>query len=206
MKKLILLLIALVFCNTSFAADIIDEWDWVVPAQQPILDNISIDAKDTALIVMDIEQATCNIEKRPRCIETLPAIKGLINRARKANMFVVYTITMKGEKSTILPEVKPLIDDPVVQSTVNKFFNTSLDALLKNKNIKNLILTGTQAHGAILFTATEAVQRGYRVIIPVDTVSASSLYAEQATLFILTEGPGTKDSVKIIRTGLTEIK
>jgi len=70
----------------------------------------------------------------------------------------------------------------------------------------NLILTGTQAHGAILFTATEAVQRGYRVIIPVDTVSASSLYAEQASLFILLEGPGTKDSVKITRTGLIEIK
>jgi len=31
--------------------------DWVVPPQQPILDNISIDVKDTALIVMDIEQS-----------------------------------------------------------------------------------------------------------------------------------------------------
>lgn len=206
MKKLVILFIVLVFSNLSFAADIIDEWDWVVPAQQPALDNISVDVKDTALLVMDIEQATCNIEKRPRCMETLPAIKGLINRARKTNMFVAYTITMKGEKSTILSEVRPLLDEPIVQSTVNKFFNTNLDALLKNKNIKNLILSGTQAHGAILFTATEAVQRGYRVIIPVDTISASSLYAEQASLFILLEGPGTKDSVKITRTSLIEIK
>ena len=71
-------------------------------------------------------------------------------------------------------------------STANKFGKTDLDKLLAAKSIKTLILVGTVSQGAILFTGTEAIARGFSIIVPVDGISSQDLYAEQYVVWHLT--------------------
>ncbi|MBP1732123.1 MAG: isochorismatase hydrolase protein, partial [Deltaproteobacteria bacterium] len=59
----------------------------------------------------------------------------------------------------------------------------------KDKGIKTVIVTGTAAHGAVLYTASGAALRGMKVVIPVDGMSAESLYAEQYVAWNLVNAP-----------------
>ena len=40
-------------------------------------------------------------------------------------------------------------------------------------------MAGTAANGAVLHTASEAVLRGFKAVVPVDTMSADNAYIEQ---------------------------
>lgn len=107
-------------------------------------------------------------------------------------MPVVHSLTSKGTPDTIPPQALPLPGEPIVQSTVDKFFNTELDAILKKLGVSTVIVTGTTAEGAVLHTATGAAMRGLSVIVPVDGMSAATLYAEQYTAWHLLNAPGTR--------------
>ena len=173
------------------AANIVELWDQVPAPPAPKLASVSVTANDTALLLLDIEQATCNLEGRPRCVAAVPAMAQFLDKARKARMPVFYSNTSRGSRETILPPVAPRDDEPIVQSTVNKFLGTQLDVYLKAKNIKTVIVCGTSASGAALHTATAAAQYGYKLVLPADCVPGSSLYEEQASVWILLNGPGT---------------
>ena len=44
-----------------------------------------------------------------------------------------------------------------------------------------MIVTGTSAQGAVVGTGSGSAQRGYKVIVPVDGMSADDAYSEQYT-------------------------
>jgi len=148
---------------------------------------------------MGIGLLTCNLERRPRCIASVPKIKGFLDRARNNGVAVVYSLTSRGEIETILPGVTPQGKEPVVKSSVDKFFNTELEKILREKGIKTVIIVGTTAEGAVLHTATGAAMRGFKVIVPVDGMSAGTLYAEQYTAWHLLNAPGTRRSTTLTR-------
>ena len=52
-----------------------------------------------------------------------------------------------------------------------------------------MIVTGTAAHGAVLNTAAAAALLNFKVIVPVDGMSADP-YAEQYTAWHLANAPG----------------
>ncbi len=173
------------------AAHVVEVWDQVKAPPAPTLAAPTVKASETALLLLDIEQLTCNQTSRPRCVEAAPAMGKFLMRARNAQLPVFYSNTGVGTRETMLPSVAPRDDEPIVKSSVNKFFNTKLDELLKAKNVKTVIVCGTSASGAALHTATGAAQLGYKIILPVDCVPGSSLYEEQATVWSLINGPGT---------------
>ena len=173
------------------AANIVELWDQVPAPPAPKLASVSVTASDTALLLLDIEQATCNLEGRPRCVAAVPAMAQFLDKARKARMPVFYSNTSRGSRETMLPPVAPRDDEPIVKASVNKFFGTKLDEYLKARNIKTVIVCGTSASGAALHTATAAAQYGYKLVLPADCVPGSSLYEEQASVWILLNGPGT---------------
>ena len=181
----------LVVCGAAPAANIIESWDQVQPPPVPQLTAPTVKASDTALLVLDIEQATCNTERRPRCVAAAPAIGSFLARARAAHMPVFYSNTGMGSRETMLSEVAPKDDEPIVKAGVNKFQGTRLDEYLKAKNIKTVIVCGTTAFGAVLHTATGAALNGYKVIVPVDCMPGGSLYEEQASLWSVLNGPGS---------------
>ncbi|GAU07388.1 cysteine hydrolase [Desulfoplanes formicivorans] len=201
----LLLLFCLLPC-AAMAASIDEIWDEVSPPDLPEIRTVTVAPATTALLVLDIEELTCNQARRPRCLETVPRIAALIKRARAAGLPVVYSMTPRGTLDTMLPPVTPEPGEPVVHSSVDKFWNTDLEDILKSKGITSVIVTGTAAHGAVLHTATAAGFRGMHVVLPVDCLSAADPYVEQATIILLKTGPGTSKRISLTRSDRITIK
>jgi len=183
---------------------IVEQWS-KVQAPPPVgLKAVQVNPQETAFLILDIEQLTCNPDRRPRCVKSVPKIQSFLQKAKAKGMPVVYSLTGRGTKETILPEVAPKADEPIVQSSVDKFFKTDLDKILQGKGIKTVIIAGTTAEGAVLHTATGAAMRGYNVIVPVDGMSAGNLYAEQYTAWHLINAPGSRRRTTLTRFEMIE--
>ncbi|MBN1639975.1 MAG: cysteine hydrolase, partial [Anaerolineae bacterium] len=63
-------------------SDIVTEWADVRPPPPPELHPVTLDPARTALLVLDIQQGNCDAARRPRCVDSLPAIQALLARAR----------------------------------------------------------------------------------------------------------------------------
>ncbi len=187
----------LLFPNLIQSTPIDVVWTEAQAPEKPALTPVTISPGDTALLILDIEERTCNMERRPRCLETVPRIADLMARARNAGVVVVYSLTSKGTPKTILPQVTPKKGEAIVKSSVDKFWKTDLEKILQEQNIRNVIVTGTAAHGAVMHTATAAGFRGMGVILPMDCLSAKDLYTEQATVHLLQTGPGTRKRITL---------
>jgi nicotinamidase-related amidase len=182
------------------ADSVIDEWATVKAPPPPELKPVSIDAASTALIVMDISSQSCTVEKRPRCVATLPKVQKLIGEARAKGIFVLYTLAGSSKRTDIIKEVAPLDTEQALSGAgPDKFVGIDLDAILKGKNIKTLIAVGTAAEGAVLHTAAGAAFRGYDAVVPVDGMSSTNLYAEQYTAWHLANAPRLADHVKLTK-------
>jgi nicotinamidase-related amidase len=183
----------------AFAEDptIIDDWSKVQAPSPPELTAVKIDPKTTALLLLDFEART--VDSRPRAVATLPRIKKLLDLARASGMLVAYSTTGAGSPATILADLKPRSEEHVVKASVDKFFDTDLEAYLKGKGITQVIVTGVVAEGAVLGTSIGASLRGFKVIVPVDGTASSSLYAEQYVAWHLQNAPGVRGNVTLTR-------
>ena len=95
----------------------------------------------------------------------------LLQRARDARALVVYT----GNPSQIMPDVAPLGDEPFpTTSGGDKFFNSDLDEILKNRGVSTLLIVGTSAINAVMRTVVAATQYGYTVVVAEDGISADN--------------------------------
>ena len=103
-------------------------------------------------------------------------------------MFVVYSIIKGGSAGDTLPEVARIGNEPVVELG-GKFFRTDLEQILKDKGIQTVIVAGTGANGAVLYTASGAVLRGMKVIAPVDVISDVNTYMEQYVAYHFLNAP-----------------
>jgi len=206
MKKISTLLCLTLFtvigCTSYESAEetIVDQWTTIKAPPPPKLETVNIKPKTTVLLILDIQNNNCNMNRRPRCVASIPKIKTLLEKIRANHIPVIYSLTTSADKANIRKELKPLPGEPVVKSGPDKFFNTNLEQILKDRNIETVILVGTSAHGAVLNTAAGAAARGYQIIVPVDGVSAGNKYPEQYTAWHLTNAPGTRG-----RTTLTKI-
>ena len=170
------------------AGDIIQEWANVKPPSALELKPVTVDPKTTALLLLDFIKPNCT--NRPRCIASLPAMKKLMTEARANGVAVVYSLGGTTTTADILPDVAPVTGEPSVLSRVDKFTGTDLEKILKDKGIRSVIVTGTAAHGAVLYTGSTAALKGLNVIVPVDGMSSEDLYYEQATAWLLAKGTG----------------
>ncbi|HKP66168.1 MAG TPA: cysteine hydrolase [Casimicrobiaceae bacterium] len=168
---------------------IIDEWSSVQVPPPPALKPVTIDRGTTALLLLDFNKQTCNAERRPRCIASIPQVAKLLRAARTAGVPVFYSLGGGGAAADILKEVTPTKDEPVVSAGLDKFVGTELEPMLKQKGIKTVIIAGTAAHGAVLYTATGAAVRKLQVILPLDAVSGDNAYTEQYTAWHLVNAP-----------------
>lgn len=205
-RVILTVLAGLFFVWPATAGTIVEEWGSVQAPAPVELKNVAVNATDTAFLVLDIEERTCNMETRPRCVESAPRIGTFLTKARAAGLPVVHSLTRVGTPETILPPAKPLPGEPIVQSTVDKFFGTELDEILKKLGVHTVIITGTTAEGAVLHTATGAAMRGLNVVVPVDGMSAATLYAEQYTAWHLVNAPGSRAKTTLTTLDSIEIR
>jgi len=179
------------------AANIVDEWASVKAPPPPALKPVTVDAKTTALLMLDFMNQNCG--KRPRCLATIPGMKKLLDAARAAKMTVVYSVIANTTAADVIKDIAPLADEPHVLSGPDKFRNTDLEKILKDKGITTVIVTGTSSNGAVLYTASGAAFRGMNVIVPVDGMSALDQYADFSTVFTFMNAPSVSPKTTLTK-------
>ena len=171
----------------------------------PELKAVTLDPKTTALLVMDLVKQTCNNERRPRCVASIPKIEKLLAAARAQGVMLIYTTVPPVPIADTLPAVAPKGNEPVVVAWVDKFIlgnqDTGLEKMLKDRGVTAVIPVGTAAHGAVLYTSSAAALRGFNVIVPVDGMSADgqNTYIEQYVAYNLTTAPAVSPKISLTR-------
>jgi nicotinamidase-related amidase len=77
----------------------------------------------------------------------------------------------------------PLQSETVlVKQYASAFFRTALDALLRAAHVDTVVVTGATTSGCVRATAVDALQYGYRVIVPFEAVGDRNAAAHAANL------------------------
>ena len=189
--------IVLAFAASSFATDILDDWATAKAPPPPELKPVTVDASTTALLILDMMKTNCGA--RPRCVATVPTIKRLHEEARKAGLMVWYSFVGSNGMATTADQIDPAFTardgEWARQNGPDKFIGSNLDEKLKAKGIKTVIVCGTSFQGVGIGTGGGAAQRGYKVIIPIDCLSAEDTYSEQyAAWHLFKAGPAVVTS------------
>jgi nicotinamidase-related amidase len=171
------------------AEGIIGEWASVKLPPAPELKPVTVDPKTTALLVLDMMKGNCGA--RPRCLATIPNVKKLLAAARAHDMMVVFNLTGAGKVEDMVdPSLAPRAGEFMVKGSggADKFVNSNLDAGLKDKGIKTVIVTGTSAQGAVGGTTNGAAQRGYKAVVPIDGMSGEDAFNELYAIWHIHKG------------------
>jgi nicotinamidase-related amidase len=169
------------------AQTIIDEWYQAKLPAPPQLKPVTLNAKETALLVMDFTVQTCTPERRKRCADSVPKVKKFVEEARSKGALIIYSVAVPGSvPSDVLKELAPAAGEQVLPPLgPDKFINSDLEKTLKDKGITTVVAMGTQAQTSVLHTGGEAALRGFKVVVPVDAMSADDLFPELYTAWHL---------------------
>lgn len=171
------------------AADVIVEWNTVKPPPVPELKPVKLDGKTTALLILDLQKPSCTMQRRVRCVDTIPKVKKLMDAARTAGAMVFYTFAGAGHPEEIAdPGLAPRDGEWIAQRGPDKFLGSDLEKRLRDMAIKTVIITGSSAQGVVIGTGSGAAQRGYKVVVPVDGMSSDDTYMEQYAAFHMSKG------------------
>ncbi|MCE4627287.1 MAG: cysteine hydrolase [Desulfurococcales archaeon] len=168
-----------------------------------VKEKITLKARETAVIVVDMQNDFVKPKGKlyvPTAEETIEPIRKLLGKARAHGVKIFYTqdthydgdpeFEIWGEHVKhgtwgwqIIDELKPQDGDIVIVKTrYDGFYGTPLDDLLKVYGIKNTVIVGTVANICVLHTAASAALRWYKVVVPMDGVSALTEFDYHATL------------------------
>jgi nicotinamidase-related amidase len=163
-----------------------------------------------ALIVVDMNVGFTDPASPLQCDldRAVDAIQALLREARAASLPVVFTTVAYDEagKQTaaafidkvpalltlevgsrwveIDPRLAPLPGEPVlVKLFASAFFGTALASFLAAKECDSLILTGASTSGCVRATVVDALQYGYRPIVPREAVGDRNPDAHAASLY-----------------------
>jgi nicotinamidase-related amidase len=148
----------------------------------------------------------------PDTRRVLPAIRREVDEARRLGRPVLYICdshdpddsefrrfgwpphAVTGTRgSEVVDALKPAEGDLVIRKkTYSGFFGTTLEAMLKRLDIGSLRLTGDVTHICVLFTASDAVLRGYDVAVVQDGVAGLAREDHDAALRIMKNVLGVK--------------
>lgn len=173
-----------------------------VPSYE-VVERVELPARKTAVIVVDMQNDFVKEGGKlrvPTAEATIGPIRRLLEKARAAGVRVFYTqdthyegdpeFEIWGEHVKygtwgweIVDELKPQPGDIVVQKTrYDGFYGTPLDDLLRVYGIEYVVIVGTVANICVLHTAASAALRWYKVVVPVDGISALTEFDMHATL------------------------
>jgi maleamate amidohydrolase len=158
------------------------------------------------------------------------AIGRLLDEARRVQIPVVYTTVSytEGDKTAaaafiekvpalltleagsrwveIDPRVAPLPHEPVLNKLfASAFFGTALSSLLAAAGCDSVIVTGASTSGCVRATAVDALQHGYRPLVPRDAVGDRNPSAHEANLYDIHAKYGDVVSVDEVVAHLEEL-
>ncbi len=168
-----------------------------------LMESVELDAKKTAVIIVDMQNDFAHPDGKlfvPTTRDTIEPMKELLKKARDKGVLIIYTMDshMKddvefkiwGEHAIegtwgwqIIDELKPMENDIIIRKLrYDAFFGTPLDHILRIRGIENLVIVGTVANICVLHTAGSAALLGYKIIIPIDGISALNDFDMYLTL------------------------
>ena len=180
---------------------IIDDWYSAKLPEPPQLKAVTLVPKETALLVMDFTVQTCTVERRKRCADSVPKVKRFVEEARGKGALIVYSVAVPNSvPSDVLKDLAPAPGEQVLPPLgPDKFINSDLEKTLKDKGIKTVVAMGTQAQTSVLHTGGEAALRGFKVIVPVDAMSADDLFPELYTAWHLANAARISNQVTLTK-------
>lgn len=148
----------------------------------------------------------------PETKKIIPVIREEIKRAKKQGSPVIYLCdshdpddkefskfgwprhAVKGTKGAeVIEDLKPDPNDIIIEKkTYSGFYNTKLDETLKRLGIDSLRITGCVTHICVMFTASDAVLRDYKVTVLKDAVAGITKEDHEAALRIMKNVMGVK--------------
>ena len=169
--------------QAAHAQSVIDRWSSITVPPPPPLAPASVDSAKAALLILDMYPTSCNATQRPTCVPTIPRIQRLLADARAHKMAVIYSAGVASANGPSLPvdALTPLPGEPTVRSGADKFMGSDLEKILREKGIETVIVVGTSADGAVLYTGSHASLLGFKVVVPVDGMSSANPFAELYT-------------------------
>lgn len=161
----------------------------------------------------------------------IDAAKKLLDLARQASVLTIFTTVVyepgyqdgayfiqKIPALKILTESSGMIEvDPrlernaqseilITKKFASAFFGTNLSSILAYERIDTAIIIGCTTSGCIRATAVDAVQHGYRVVIPKECVGDRSKSAHDANLYDIQTKYGDVVSVETVKEYLLNMK
>jgi maleamate amidohydrolase len=163
-----------------------------------------------ALLVIDVNVGftdpasplVCDLE------DVVVAIRRLLDEFRRAQLPVVYTTVSYSEGDKIAaaafidkipalltleagsrwveidPRIAPLPSEPVLNKLfASAFFGTPLASLLASAGCDSVVVTGATTSGCVRATAVDALQHGFRPVVPREAVGDRNPAAHEANLY-----------------------
>ena len=169
-------------------------------------------------LACDLEKPVANIAK-------------LLEAARKAEIPVVFTtiayresdkltaaafidkvpVLLALEAGTRWAEIDPRIAPRETEPVLNKlfasgFFGTGLPSLLTAAGVDTLIISGASTSGCVRATAVDALQYGFRPVVPREAVGDRNLDAHEANLYDIDAKYGDVIPVEEVLEYLEEVR
>ncbi len=163
---------------------------------------VNLESKRTVVVVLDIglePREWLSKEEESKYLEELSAF---LERARNSGVSIVYTLSarLKGtENDGVAPGLKRKEAEPIFYpDAYDKLAGGEIHNIMSKNGIKDLILVGSGANVAVLYTATTAARvYRYNVMIPVDGVIVRGQYEREYAFHHLSILPA--NTSKLIR-------
>jgi ureidoacrylate peracid hydrolase len=165
----------------------------------------------TALLVIDVQNDFCKDAPRKAMI---PKIRRVLDVARAANVAVIYVqntvlpgglsdspsdlmrrrklginteVTIDGTRGHgFVDELAPVAGDPIIRKhRLSALIGTTLDTVLRSRDIRTIVCTGTATHGCVINTAYAAVALNYYVVVVEDCVASWRADLHESALFLM---------------------
>jgi nicotinamidase-related amidase len=189
--------------GSALAADAVAEWNSIKAEAPPELKPVTIDPAKTGLMVMDFNKANCNAQVRVRCHAQIANVQKVLNAARAKGMTIVFIRTQNMKPEDFVEAVAPKPGEPYMVGTKeDKLIGNDAERTFREKGIDTLLLMGHQANGSVMVTALGAAMRGFKVIAPVDTMSAATAYQEQFAIWEIANGPAFRGLSTLTRSDM----
>lgn len=115
-------------------------------------------------------------------------------------------VTLENPSSQLIPDLATTGAPVLIKSQYDAFFGTSLNLMLRQKGVKQVVICGVMTHLCCDTTARSAFTRGYRVFFTVDGTATYNKEFHLATLINLSHGFATPLLVSEILGALHEAR
>jgi nicotinamidase-related amidase len=186
--KMVLKLSLLLFCAMLLASGLCAQEGPNRPEPKPI----ALDGKTTAILVLDLS-SRCHDPKQV-CSKLMPAVGEFLEKARAAAVPIIYSVSASAKGTPLGDVASPLKrkeSEPVIYpDAFDKFVGGELQAFLKEKGAKTLVVTGSSTNGGVLYTVTTAARiHRYNIVMPLDGVNAATKYEQEYSIHQFTVLP-----------------